>query len=202
MVVDIVITLMAFLKKQVTKKNLYLLIALQSITIIAFLMGMASMVENRDNSTGGHIKRTSDVIGIFIETIKDDHLLELSDQLAIANLKALQARSGEYKQQIAEYDIMISKDPLDQMQIMIDLEKDVEAHNCSLTELTFGEPEKNEQNVNQIAVNLTITGSYRDIITFCHDTVSDKQIKRIDTINITGTDEQRTAQIVLVEFSR
>ncbi len=124
------------------------------------------------------------------------------NQLAIANLKALQARSGEYKQQIAEYDIMISKDPLDQMQIMIDLEKDVEAHNCSLTELTFGEPEKNEQNVNQVAVNLTITGSYRDIITFCHDTVSDKQIKRIDTINITGTDEQRTAQIVLVEFSR
>ena len=124
------------------------------------------------------------------------------NQLAIANLKALQARSGEYKQQIDEYDIMISKDPLDQMQIMIDLEKDVEAHNCSLTELTFGEPEKNEQNVNQIAVNLTITGSYRDIITFCHDTVSDKQIKRIDTINITGTDEQRTAQIVLVEFSR
>ena len=124
------------------------------------------------------------------------------NQLAIANLKALQARSGEYKQQIAEYDIMISKDPLDQRQIMIDLEKDVEAHNCSLTELTFGEPEKNEQNVNQIAVNLTITGSYRDIITFCHDTVSDKQIKRIDTINITGTDEQRTAQIVLVEFSR
>lgn len=124
------------------------------------------------------------------------------NQLAIANLKALQARSGEYKQQIAEYDIMISKDPLDQMQIMIDLEKDVEAHNCSLTELTFGEPEKNEQNVNQIAVNLSITGTYRDIITFCHDTVSDKQIKRIDTINITGTDEQRTAQIVLIEFSR
>lgn len=124
------------------------------------------------------------------------------NQLAIANLKALQARSGEYKDQIAQYDIMISKDPLDQMQIMIDLEKDVEAHNCSLTELTFGEPEKNEQNVNQIAVNLSITGTYRDIITFCHDTVSDKQIKRIDTINITGTDEQRTAQIVLVEFSR
>lgn len=124
------------------------------------------------------------------------------NQLAIANLKALQARSGEYKQQIDEYDIMISKDPLDQMQIMIDLEKDVEAHNCSLTELTFGEPEKNEQTVNQIAVNLTITGTYRDIITFCHDTVTDKQIKRIDTINITGTEEQRTAQIVLVEFSR
>lgn len=87
-VADIVITIIAFIKKQVTKKNLYLLIALQSITIIAFLMGMASMVENRDNSTGGHIKRTSDVIGIFIETIKDDHLLELSDQFCRDLIKA------------------------------------------------------------------------------------------------------------------
>lgn len=40
-VADIVITIIAFIKKQVTKKNLYLLIALQSITIIAFLMGRA-----------------------------------------------------------------------------------------------------------------------------------------------------------------
>ena len=124
------------------------------------------------------------------------------NQLAIANLKALQARSSEYKEQIDEYDIMLSKEPLDQMQIMIDLEKEVEAHNCKLTELTFGEIEKNAQNVNQIAVTLTVTGSYSDIISFCHDTVSDKQIKRIDTINMTGDETQRTAQIVVVEFSR
>lgn len=52
------------------------------------VLGMASMVENRDNSTGGHIKRTSDVIGIFIETIKDDHLLELSDQFCRDLIKA------------------------------------------------------------------------------------------------------------------
>lgn len=124
------------------------------------------------------------------------------NQLAIANLKALQARSSEYKEQIDEYDIMISKEPLDQMQIMIDLEKEVEAHNCKLTELTFGEIEKNAQNVNQIAVTITVTGSYSDIISFCHDTVTDKQIKRIDTINMTGDETQRTAQIVVVEFSR
>ncbi len=124
------------------------------------------------------------------------------NQLAIANLKALQARSGEYKEQIEEYNVMISKEPLDQMQIMIDLEKDVEAHNCKLTELTFGEIEKNAQNVNQIAVTLSVTGAYSDIMSFCHDTVSAKQIKRIDTINMTGDTEQRTAQIVIVEFSR
>ncbi len=124
------------------------------------------------------------------------------NQLAIVNLKALQARSGEYKEQIEEYNVMISKEPLDQMQIMIDLEKDVEAHNCKLTELTFGEIEKNDQNVNQIAVTLSVTGAYSDIMSFCHDTVSAKQIKRIDTINMTGDTEQRTAQIVIVEFSR
>ena len=33
-------------------------------------MGMATMVESRDNSTGGHIKRTSDVVKILIEEIQ------------------------------------------------------------------------------------------------------------------------------------
>lgn len=35
------------------------------------IISMASIVENRDNNTGGHIKRTSDVVNIFVE-----HLLE------------------------------------------------------------------------------------------------------------------------------
>lgn len=34
------------------------------------LFGMANMVENRDDNTGGHIKRTSDVIGILIDSIR------------------------------------------------------------------------------------------------------------------------------------
>ncbi len=34
------------------------------------IMGMATMVESRDNSTGGHIKRTSDVVKILIEEIQ------------------------------------------------------------------------------------------------------------------------------------
>jgi len=33
------------------------------------ILGMATMVESRDNSTGGHIKRTSDVIKILVEEI-------------------------------------------------------------------------------------------------------------------------------------
>lgn len=35
------------------------------------VLGMAEMVESRDNSTGGHIKRTSDVIKIFSEKLNE-----------------------------------------------------------------------------------------------------------------------------------
>lgn len=35
------------------------------------IIGMASIVENRDNNTGGHIERTSEVVNIFV-----DHLME------------------------------------------------------------------------------------------------------------------------------
>ena len=52
------------------------------------ILGMASMVENRDNNTGGHIKRTSDVIGIFVDTIKSNHLIELSDEFCEDLIKA------------------------------------------------------------------------------------------------------------------
>lgn len=52
------------------------------------ILGMASMVENRDNNTGGHIKRTSDVIGILIDTIRTNHLLELSDEFCNDLIKA------------------------------------------------------------------------------------------------------------------
>ena len=36
------------------------------------ILGMATMVESRDNSTGGHIRRTSDVIRILIDEIRKD----------------------------------------------------------------------------------------------------------------------------------
>lgn len=47
------------------------------------ILGMAQMVESRDLSTGGHIKRTSEVVGIFAKELLqsnlnfDEHFLEL-----------------------------------------------------------------------------------------------------------------------------
>lgn len=52
------------------------------------VLGMASLVENRDNNTGGHIKRTSDVIRIFVETIKENNLFDLSDEFCEDLIKA------------------------------------------------------------------------------------------------------------------
>ena len=38
----------------------------------SMILGMATMVESRDNSTGGHIKRTSDVVNFLIDAIQKD----------------------------------------------------------------------------------------------------------------------------------
>ncbi len=52
------------------------------------VLGMANMVENRDNNTGGHIKRTSGVIRIFVDTIKKNKLMNLSDAFCQDLIKA------------------------------------------------------------------------------------------------------------------
>ena len=45
------------------------------------ILSMATMVESRDNSTGGHIKRTSEGVGILVEEMKQDEEFELAPLL-------------------------------------------------------------------------------------------------------------------------
>lgn len=52
------------------------------------LFDMANIMENRDDNTGGHIKRTSDVVNILINTIKEYNLLDLDDRFCHAIIKA------------------------------------------------------------------------------------------------------------------
>lgn len=52
------------------------------------LLGMADMVENRDGSTGGHIKRTSDVVRILVETIQERNILPLETEFCENIIKA------------------------------------------------------------------------------------------------------------------
>ncbi|WP_049895986.1 HD domain-containing phosphohydrolase [Oribacterium sp. NK2B42] len=44
--------------------------------------GMANMVENRDNNTGGHVKRTSDTINILVGEIRRQGLMDIDDAFA------------------------------------------------------------------------------------------------------------------------
>ncbi|MCR5743588.1 MAG: HD domain-containing protein [Lachnospiraceae bacterium] len=52
------------------------------------VLGLASMVESRDNSTGGHIRRTSKVVELLIEQIKKDNVFGLDDKFCTDIVKA------------------------------------------------------------------------------------------------------------------
>ena len=46
------------------------------------VLGMANMIENRDNNTGGHVKRTSDIIHIIVDEIKKQGRINITDEYA------------------------------------------------------------------------------------------------------------------------
>ena len=52
------------------------------------VLGMADMVENRDASTGGHIKRTSQVVRILVDEMRKDSSLGLTPEFCSAIVKA------------------------------------------------------------------------------------------------------------------
>ena len=46
------------------------------------VLGMAGIIENRDNNTGGHVKRTSDIIKIIVDEIMARGSMDISEQMA------------------------------------------------------------------------------------------------------------------------
>ena len=52
------------------------------------IMSMATMVESRDNSTGGHIRRTSEGVRLLIDAVKETGAFELSDTFCRNLIKA------------------------------------------------------------------------------------------------------------------
>ena len=52
------------------------------------ILGMAAMVESRDNSTGGHIRRTSEGVRILVEAIRADESLPLTEAFCRNIIKA------------------------------------------------------------------------------------------------------------------
>lgn len=53
------------------------------------IISMASIVENRDNNTGGHIRRTSDIVKIFVNHLLDKNVIpEITPEFASRTIKA------------------------------------------------------------------------------------------------------------------
>ncbi|MCR5663378.1 MAG: HD domain-containing protein [Oscillospiraceae bacterium] len=52
------------------------------------ILGMAAMVESRDNSTGGHIRRTSEGVRLLTEAIRETGTMELTDAFCKKLVKA------------------------------------------------------------------------------------------------------------------
>ena len=52
------------------------------------ILSMATMVESRDNSTGGHIRRTSDCVRILIDEMKGSRVFTLTDKFCRDLIKA------------------------------------------------------------------------------------------------------------------
>ena len=52
------------------------------------ILGMATMVESRDNSTGGHIRRTSEIVRMLIEEIQNSETMKLPESFCRNIIKA------------------------------------------------------------------------------------------------------------------
>ena len=52
------------------------------------VLSMATMVESRDNSTGGHIRRTSEGVRLLINEIKKNNVFDLTDEFCRCIIKA------------------------------------------------------------------------------------------------------------------
>ena len=142
------------------------------------------------------------------------------NQLSIANLKALQARSSEFEAQRDMYNAMIP-DTQDHQAVMIDMERRVEGARCTLADLTFGgdaaiggtantnaaaaaAAPTNTSGLKELQVLMTVRGSYADIMGLCSDLVTDPELMRIDGIQMKpiSNGEEQEATITLMKFSK
>lgn len=138
------------------------------------------------------------------------------NQASIANLKALQSRSGEYEMQRDRLVAMIPQ-TLDEQQIMIEMEERCAGQNCALMDISFGSNGGAASGtaaagaaaaptglVNQMQVTLSVRGDYKSIMTLAKELVTDEELMRVDGIHITPLtdDGMKEAQITLMKFSK
>lgn len=164
------------------------------IMVIAFVV-MAVMI-------GFGVKNTKQIQ----EKIETEKKTYVQNQAAIDNLKALQSKSSEYEAQREAYNAMIPETQ-DLQQIMIDIEKRTEENGCVLTDIKFDEAGEAAQAdaglVKEQKVNVSLRGSYEDILKLQQSLTKDNEFMRIDDIHMSAIGEgQMEAQFMLVKFSK
>ena len=82
-VLDVMNSYNETLNREVEQKTRHIIDIQHKITI-----GMANIIENRDNNTGGHVKRTSKVVKILVEEIRRTMPSQLTEQMAADIVRA------------------------------------------------------------------------------------------------------------------
>ena len=122
----------------------------------------------------------------------------------ITRLEGLKVKLKEVEKQQEYYASKIPTKDFDEYRLRIEVEKFIEAHSCNMT----GDPVvefSTMSGVNQATITVQMTGDFSDIMRFCRDFVDTEEIRRIDRLSIEGgtkTGGLKTAEVVLVYFSR
>ncbi len=82
-VMDVMTAYNETLNAEVEQKTNQIIAIQRKITV-----GMANIIENRDNNTGGHVKRTSDVIALLIDEVVAQGYAQIDEQFATDIVRA------------------------------------------------------------------------------------------------------------------
>ena len=81
--INLLTTFKETLEQQVREKTAHIVAMHDNL-----ILSMATMVESRDNSTGGHIRRTSEGVRLLIDAVRETGAFDLSDEFCRNLIKA------------------------------------------------------------------------------------------------------------------
>ena len=89
MIAGIIVSMLLLIATQIVFFFVFSVIKKREVALQdKLVLGMATMVEGRDNSTGGHIKRTSDIVRFLVEEMVKDPAVDLNSAFFQSLIKA------------------------------------------------------------------------------------------------------------------
>ena len=133
--------------------------------------------------------------------------------LIVVGSRSIDETNADIKQEMKTYEE--NQLSIANLKIMIEMETRVESMNCVLTDLTFGSESADDKNskaaasssnglVNQMQVQISVRGTYTDIMKLAESIVTDQELMRIDAIHMMPMtqDGLKEAQITIMKFSK